>query len=118
MTSTCRALYAAGGADSLCGGLYRKCCQQKNMLIQECEKYIRENFEKSITVADISRSIGRSPSYLSRIFKEATGSTIIHAISRKKIDKAKEYLLLTDMKIYEIADALGLENTTYFLLFF
>lgn len=88
------------------------------MLIQECEKYIEENFEKSITVADISRSIGTSPSYLSRIFKEATGSTIIHAINGKKLDKAKEYLLLTDMKIYEIADALGLENTTYFLLFF
>lgn len=91
---------------------------KKNMLIQECEKYIGENFEKNITVADISRSIGTSPSYLSRIFKEATGSTIIHAISRKKIDKAKEYLLLTDMKIYEIADALGFENTTYFSHFF
>lgn len=91
---------------------------KKDTLIHECEKYIEENFEKSITVSDISRSIGTSPSYLSRIFKEATGNTIIHSINQRKINKAKEYLSTTDMKIYEIADALGFENTTYFSHFF
>lgn len=91
---------------------------RKNVLICECEKYIEENYQKCITVSEISRSIGVSLSYLSRIFKEETGNTIIHFINQKKIEKAKEYLDHTDRKIYEIAEALGFENTTYFSSFF
>lgn len=90
----------------------------KNMLIQECERYIHNNYDKCITVADVARSIGTSPSYLSRIFKDETGDTIIHTINQKKIEKAKEYLDITNMKIYEIAVKLGFENITYFSRFF
>ena len=38
--------------------------------------------------------------------------------SRSEIEKAKEFLTGGDMKIYEVADALGFENTTYFSHFF
>ena len=39
-------------------------------------------------------------------------------MSMKKLEKAKEYLRETDMKIYEVAEALGFENITYFSRFF
>ena len=91
---------------------------KKNILVYECEKYIDENYEKCITVSEISQSIGVRLSYLSRIFKETTGKTIINFMNEKKVEKAKEYLARTDMKIYEIAAALGFENTTYFSYFF
>lgn len=91
---------------------------RRNILIYECEKYIDENYERGITVSEISRYIGVSMSYLSRIFKDETGNTIINYINEKKIQKAKEYLGGTDMKIYEIAEKLGFENTTYFSYFF
>lgn len=91
---------------------------RKNVLICECEKYIQDNYEKCISVSDVARSIGTSPSYLSRIFKESTGTTVIGAINEKKVEKAKEYLSQKNMKIYEVADALGFENTTYFSHFF
>ncbi|MDY2651295.1 MULTISPECIES: response regulator [Eisenbergiella] len=91
---------------------------RRSVLIQECEKYIEGNYEKNITVADIARDIGVSMSYLSRIFKDETGQTIIYTLSMKKLEKAKEYLRETDMKIYEVAEALGFENITYFSRFF
>lgn len=91
---------------------------KKNILIYEAEKFIDENFEKGITVSEVTKSIGVSLSYLSRIFREETGNTLINYINQKKIEKAKVYLRSTDMKIYEIASALGFENTTYFSYFF
>ncbi|MGN0365920.1 MAG: response regulator [Suilimivivens sp.] len=91
---------------------------KKNVLIYEAEKYIEENYEKYITVSEVSRNVGVSLSYLSRIYKETTGITLIQFVNGKKIEKAKEYLGSTDMKIYEIAEALGFENTTYFSYFF
>lgn len=90
----------------------------KRLLIQECEKFIEENYDKNIIVADVAKYVGASPSYLSRVFKEMTGQTIIATLNQKKLDKAKEYLENTDMKIYEIAEALGFEHTTYFSHFF
>lgn len=91
---------------------------KKQSLIHECQKYIDENYEKNIMVTDIAREIGASPSYLSRIFKEMTGQTIIATLNQKKLEKAKEYLRKTDRKIYEVAELLGFENTTYFSHFF
>lgn len=91
---------------------------RKKLLIQECEKFIEDNYDKNIIVADVAKYVGASPSYLSRVFKEMTGHTIIATLNQKKLDKAKEYLENTDMKIYEIAEALGFEHTTYFSHFF
>lgn len=92
--------------------------RKKNILIYEADKYIEENYKKNINVSEVSRKIGVSLSYLSRIYKEGTGKTLIHSINEKKIEMAKEYLRNTDMKVYEIAEALGFENTTYFSYFF
>lgn len=91
---------------------------KKNIVIYEAERYIEENYQNCITVSEIARNLNVSLSYLSRIYKEVTGNTLIHFINTKKIEKAKEYLRNTDMKIYEIAEVLGFENTTYFSYFF
>lgn len=91
---------------------------KKDVLLYETERYIQEHYKKNITVSDVARSVGVSLSYLSRIYKEETGMTLIHCINAKKIEAAKNYLRNADMKIYEIAEALGFENTTYFSYFF
>lgn len=91
---------------------------RKEALIYECQKYIEEHYESNILITDIAREIGASASYLSRIFKENTGQTIIYTLNSKKLEKAKEYMKNTDMKIYEIAERLGFENATYFSHFF
>ena len=89
----------------------------KSRLIYECRQYIDEHYEENLTVSEISRHIGVSLSYLSRVFKASTGNTVINYINEKKIEKAKDYLANTDMKIYEIADKLGLRIPHISLIF-
>lgn len=90
----------------------------KQRLVKESLAYIDKHFQEAMSVADISRKLGTSASYLSRIFKESTGETIIRTINNKRIEKAKAYLTETDFKVYEVADILGFENVTYFSRFF
>lgn len=90
----------------------------KQKLVRESLAYIDKHYQETMSVADISRAIGTSASYLSRIFKESTGETIIRTINNKRVEKAKMYLRETDLKVYEIADILGFENVTYFSRFF
>lgn len=90
----------------------------KQELVGRSLEYIEKHFQEQMSVSDISRALGTSASYLSRIFKESTGETIIRTISNKRIEMAKAYLRETDYKVYEVADILGFENVTYFSRFF
>lgn len=90
----------------------------KQQLIKESIAYIEKHYQEPMSVSDIARAVGTSTSYLSRIFKESTGETIIRTINHKRIEKAKLYLKDTDYKVYEVADILGFENVTYFSRFF
>lgn len=90
----------------------------KQKLVKESQEYIERHYHEQMSVGDIAKELGTSISYLSRIFKENTGETIIRTINNKRIEKAKAYLKETDYKVYEVADILGFENVTYFSRFF
>lgn len=90
----------------------------KQNLVNESLEYIERHYHEQMSVGDIAKALGTSISYLSRIFKENTGETIIRTINNKRIEKAKAYLRETDYKVYEVADILGFENVTYFSRFF
>lgn len=47
-------------------------------------------------------------------YKQKTGKNIIDAIVRKKIEYAKGLIASNRMKIYEIAQAVGFDDATYF----
>ncbi len=95
-----------------------KATNKREMIVSECLDLIENNIFDHMFVSELADSLGVNPSYLSRIFKEKTGDTIINHISAKKIEVAEHYIRNTDMKIYEISEKLGFENTTYFSHFF
>ena len=53
-------------------------------------------------------------SYLSRYYKNKTGVNLFDEILMKRVEKAKEYLQNTEMKTYEISEAVGVEDAGYF----
>ncbi|MNN62848.1 HTH-type transcriptional regulator YesS [compost metagenome] len=55
-----------------------------------------------------------TPNYISLIFKKETGETLTDYITRIRINKAKELLLTTDLKVMEISELVGYENPHYF----
>nr|WP_294493601.1 helix-turn-helix transcriptional regulator [uncultured Anaerosporobacter sp.] len=79
---------------------------------------MNNHYHEDITLLDIANKVHVNSSYLSRSFKEHTGATIIATLNNKKIEKAKELLLNSDLKIYEISEAVGISDTTYFSHFF
>ena len=55
-----------------------------------------------------------SPSHLSRTFKKATSGSLTEYINKERISKAKELLQNTNLLTYEIAEAVGYKDATYF----
>ena len=83
-------------------------------LINIAVNYIHNNFERDLSLGDISKYVFLSPSYFTRAFKEETGMSPINYLLKVRIDRAKEMLADTSMKISDIALSVGFSNQQRF----
>ncbi|MCX7749819.1 MAG: AraC family transcriptional regulator [Clostridia bacterium] len=83
-------------------------------LIGIAVNYIRNNFERDISLGDIAKFVFLSPSYFTRAFKEEMGLSPINYLLQIRIERAKELLSDTELKISEIAQQVGFSNQQRF----
>ena len=88
--------------------------EEPESLLSQVEQYVEENYRNKITLDDIADTMHVNRSYLSRFYKNKTGVNLFDAILNKRIEAAKDYLRNTDMKTYEISEAVGVEDAGYF----
>lgn len=88
--------------------------EENHLWILKGKEYIKEHLTEKFTLQTVSEHIGVSPSYFSRLFKQYSGETFTVYVTRKRIERSKELLRNTNLKVSDIAEALGFENTTYF----
>lgn len=69
--------------------------------------YIHTNYDKEISLGDVAKYVYLSESYFAHCFKDRFGISPKSYILKVRIDAAKEMLSKTDMKISEIATAVG-----------
>ncbi|WP_066895847.1 response regulator [Clostridium nigeriense] len=82
--------------------------------IEKALRYIEENYKKHISLIDVARHIYLSHEYFSRLFKEEVGENFSTYLTVYRINKAKELIKNTDMKISQIAMEVGYSNPGYF----
>jgi AraC-like DNA-binding protein len=66
------------------------------------------------TIDDWARAFHLSCSYLSHLFKQATGTSLGHVLHEQKMQRAAHLLATSDMSVKEIANAVGYEHTSSF----
>ncbi|MFW6308679.1 MAG: response regulator [bacterium] len=82
--------------------------------IQKACRYIEKNYDRELSLKDIASSIPLTKNYFANLFKEKTGRTAMSYLKEVRIRKAKEMLSNSDLKIYEIAEKVGYNNSNYF----
>ncbi|USK36750.1 helix-turn-helix domain-containing protein (plasmid) [Bacillus sp. F19] len=92
----------------------RKTTENKDDLIGFVKNYIENHYSNEITLDLLAEKINITGGYLSTYFKEKTGSNFLDYVNQVRINKAKELLLDTQMKINEIAGAVGYLNLNSF----
>nr|WP_263327644.1 helix-turn-helix domain-containing protein [Neobacillus sp. Marseille-Q6967] len=78
------------------------------------KQWILDNLGENITIEKIAREIPMNPTYFCEFFKNQTGETVLDFVTKTRIEKAKELLLTTDLKIYDISEKVGYSDTKYF----
>jgi two-component system response regulator YesN len=87
---------------------------QKRREIQKAMGYIQEHYARAISLSEIAEAVHISKNYLCSLFKQETGKGISEYMACYRVERAKELLKTTDLKIYEIASRVGYENIYYF----
>lgn len=82
--------------------------------IHRCIQYIGAHFSEKISLEEMARMVYFSPSYLSRVFKEETGSSFNGYLNNIRIEKSKELLRKTNMHLSDIAQTVGFVDQSYF----
>jgi len=82
-------------------------------------EYVDNNFmDSNLSINVISQNWQIAEYTISRIFKKKTGVNFSSYIINKRINKAKELLIDTDLSIKQIGERIGLANDSYFIKLF
>jgi two-component system response regulator YesN len=87
---------------------------KKSDVISEIKQYVTENFNKNISLADLSNRFYINLHYLSQLFKEKTGQTYLDFLTQVRIERSKELLEKSELKLYEICHMVGYSDATHF----
>mgnify|MGYP001577997910 FL=1 len=85
-----------------------------SLKVEKIIEYMQQNIDTKLNLEDLSKLVQLSSTYLTRIFKETTGYSVIKFFNKIKVDKAKELIIEGDKKVKEVAQILGFTDEFYF----
>jgi AraC-like DNA-binding protein len=83
-------------------------------IAERVSDYIKAHLSEEITVSQIAEKMHISVYYLSHVFKDTTGTTIIEYRNELRLTRSKQLLIETDLSISEIAQDVGFGTASYF----
>ncbi|MEG0152302.1 MAG: AraC family transcriptional regulator [Cellulosilyticaceae bacterium] len=89
-------------------------CRDKQTTVQAIIDYMSMYYMNDISLDYISKSMYLSPIYISKLFKEETGSSPINYLIQIRLNKAKELLQTQNLPIKSIAKSVGYEDAYHF----
>ena len=89
-----------------------------DQLISRTREYISHNYQKNITLNDISDYANLSTSRLASLFKIHTGDSCMQYLTKVRISEACKLLLQSSIQVSEIAYEVGFNDSNYFSVVF
>jgi two-component system, response regulator YesN len=86
--------------------------------IRKAIAYIDQHLKDELTLKDVASHVHLNPSYLSVLFKEQANLNFSEYVTRRRIQRAKELVISTNLPINEIADEVGYKTSKYFIKIF
>jgi len=92
---------------------------EKILIVEEIYRCIAVRYAEDLSLDDIAEDLNLSKSYLSHLFKEITGTTIMNFLMGYRLTQAQYSLKVrTDLNISQIAELTGFESNAHFSRFF
>ena len=83
-------------------------------VIAKARQFISEHYAEELSLGQVSSTVNTSRFYFCKQFRKATGLSFTEFVSRTRVEKAKTLLLNPNLRISEIAFAVGFQSLTHF----
>lgn len=80
--------------------------------------YVKSNYDQDLKLEALGDMFNCNSAYLGKKFKKYTGTQFNTYLDNLRIEDAKDKLLHSDLKIYQISKLVGYANTDYFFMKF
>jgi two-component system response regulator YesN len=98
--------------------LIRNTIGNRKRVIELALNYMEQHFTESITMNHVAEQHYLNPSYFSKIFHEETGETFCKYLIRLRMEKAKNLLKDSTLKVYEVAEQVSYQDFRHFIKLF
>lgn len=101
----------------ICGCLECLPIHQKEVYSQyvlRAKQYVQQNYEKNVSLEDVSKVLYLHPSYFSSLFKKEEGCNFSEYLTQYRITKSKELLKDPRLNISEVGKMVGYQDAKYF----
>lgn len=105
-------------ADKYTAGKYRQLSEKMAKPVEETIRFVRRRYGEAISLEDAAQQAGVSASYLSRVFKEKTGSGFSEYLTQVRIEESQRLLSMTSLSVKEIAMQVGYPDEKYYAKLF
>ncbi len=104
--------YTSACMEKWCGQMLAE-YSGKHKSIRRAIEYVYKNYAEDVSLQDIAAYVGLSDNYFSNLFKKEMNENLVSFINTVRIQKAKKLLENQNLKVNEIAEAVGFRNATY-----
>ena len=101
-----------------CAYVRRYSLKEYSPAVQKVMNYVNLNVAEPLTLKSLAAMCFISPSYLSALFKQETGSTLIDYISTQRVNRAAQLLVQNNHTIAAVAEEVGILDVNYFTKIF
>lgn len=99
----------------LIGEIVQSASDREDYMIQAALDYIHRNYNDCITLNDTAAHVYLNKNYFSTLFKNKVGTTFREYLRDYRIKEAVKLIRDSDMKIYEIAQMVGYNDSAHFI---
>lgn len=85
-----------------------------NPYIRKALRYMAENYNEHLELAQVAEVVGLSPSYFSNLFRRVVGVTFREQLCRIRVEESKLLLLTQKYSLADIAIAMGFPDQSYY----
>ncbi len=82
--------------------------------IWKARKFIHEHADEDLSLTEVGKLVNISANHLSEKFKEVAGINFVHYVARIRVGKACDLLRNSNLRISEIAFAVGFQSLSQF----
>ena len=87
-------------------------------LVERIHQFIHDHYQENIGRNEVAAEFHLAPEYLAKLFKKKTDQSLKDVIREFRVEQAKRILRDPDMRISDVAGAVGFENFSYFSTIF